>query len=175
MSFNATSVGLDMRALSVLAHAIDEGAGRVSGHVLCGSVRRCSLPPLVRAGPPALFKLAVTAGRPGCACDDTERDAPAARSPLRRRASWRISFCFVMLSTPDAKASRTPAMPNRMNATCSGPYRSAVSFINRWLISMNESASSWGDTANGASVPLMASIVSVASLDTNSFICSSKD
>ena len=42
MSFNATSVGLDMRALSVLAHAIDEGAGRVSGHVLCGSVCRCS-------------------------------------------------------------------------------------------------------------------------------------
>ncbi len=42
MSFNATSVGLDMRALSVLAHAIDEEAGRVSGHVLCGSVCRCS-------------------------------------------------------------------------------------------------------------------------------------
>ena len=173
MSFNATSVGLDMRALSVLAHAIDEGAGERARVVRVGT--SVFLPPLVRAGPPALFKLAVIAGRPGCACDDTERDAPAARSPLRRRASWRISFCFVMLSTPDAKASRTPAMPNRMNATCSGPYRSAVSFINRWLISMNESASSWGDTAYGASVPLMASIVSVASLDTNSFICSSKD
>ena len=35
MSFNATSVGLDMRALSVLAHAIDEGAGRVKPAPLC--------------------------------------------------------------------------------------------------------------------------------------------
>ncbi len=65
MSFNATSVGLDMRALSVLAHAIDEEAGRVSGHVFVRVGMSVFLPPLVRAGPPALFKLAVTAGRPG--------------------------------------------------------------------------------------------------------------
>jgi hypothetical protein len=65
VSFNATSVGLDMRALSVLAHAIDEEAGRVSGHVLCGSVCRCSYRRLFVQAHRHCSKLAVTAGRPG--------------------------------------------------------------------------------------------------------------
>ncbi len=35
MSFNGTSVGLDVRALSVVAHAVDEESGRVERARLC--------------------------------------------------------------------------------------------------------------------------------------------
>ncbi len=35
MSFNGTSVGLDVHALSVVAHAVDEETGRVERARLC--------------------------------------------------------------------------------------------------------------------------------------------
>ena len=35
MSFNGTSVGLDVHALSVVAHAVDEQTGRVERARLC--------------------------------------------------------------------------------------------------------------------------------------------
>ena len=40
MSFNGTSVGLDVHALSVVAHAVDEETGRVERARLCPGSRR---------------------------------------------------------------------------------------------------------------------------------------